>query len=276
MSLGIKASQFGLDAIQFTNPFDAVLGNGCCCAARDLHQLAPRVRPAIGELNVPSYAVGSDQPIVSGIAIHLQNALKPLQYPFRMNAPATRRIGEGYARWRATAPWAIIPRQRPEVSSLRLARTRVKNRSTRLVHEQFGRTLQVGNQCVEDGAQFIGSSTDPVCKRGAVEIDALAADDLGLSIKRKVIRIFGDQHMGHRRFCRQSRLDQPWWSRSLDNAVGAGTACIFGATGADSDEAAPLFRDDCAPGFRDDLAPLRLGSCWSRLFSVYRGWESRF
>ncbi|MDX0061295.1 hypothetical protein GOC19_34145, partial [Sinorhizobium meliloti] len=24
---------------------------------------------------------------------------------------------------------------------------------------------------------------------------------------------------------------------------------------ADSDEAAPLFRDDCAPGFRDDLAP---------------------
>jgi lysophospholipase L1-like esterase len=46
--------------------------------------------------------------------------------------------------------------------------------------------------------------------------------------------------------------------------------------GADSDEAAPLFRDDCAPGFRDDLAPLRLGSCWSRLFSVYRGWESRF
>lgn len=32
---------------------------------------------------------------------------------------------------------------------------------------------------------------------------------------------------------------------------------------ADSDEAAPLFRDDCAPGFRDDLAPLRLGSCWS-------------
>jgi hypothetical protein len=32
---------------------------------------------------------------------------------------------------------------------------------------------------------------------------------------------------------------------------------------ADSDEAAPLFRDDVAPGFRDDLAPLRLGSCWS-------------
>ncbi|MDX0267974.1 hypothetical protein CN187_15520 [Sinorhizobium meliloti] len=29
---------------------------------------------------------------------------------------------------------------------------------------------------------------------------------------------------------------------------------------ADSDEAAPLFRDDCAPGFRDDLAPCLVGS----------------
>ncbi|TCN31226.1 transposase [Shinella granuli] len=30
---------------------------------------------------------------------------------------------------------------------------------------------------------------------------------------------------------------------------------------ADSDEAAPLFRDDCAPGFRDDLAPCFSGVC---------------
>lgn len=32
---------------------------------------------------------------------------------------------------------------------------------------------------------------------------------------------------------------------------------------ADSDEAAPLFRDDCAPGFRDDLAP-----CWWGLQAI--------
>ncbi|RVG27130.1 hypothetical protein CN225_27980 [Sinorhizobium meliloti] len=36
------------------------------------------------------------------------------------------------------------------------------------------------------------------------------------------------------------------------------TVCsVVGA--ADSDEAAPLFRDDCAPGFRDDLAPCLVG-----------------
>lgn len=42
----------------------------------------------------------------------------------------------------------------------------------------------------------------------------------------------------------------------------AGTSDASSYMIADSDEAAPLFRDDCAPGFRDDLAPLRLGSCW--------------
>ncbi|MDX0158662.1 hypothetical protein GOC22_23950, partial [Sinorhizobium meliloti] len=31
--------------------------------------------------------------------------------------------------------------------------------------------------------------------------------------------------------------------------------CCLAYPAADSDEAAPLFRDDCAPGFRDDLAP---------------------
>ncbi|RVK72451.1 hypothetical protein CN154_21860, partial [Sinorhizobium meliloti] len=36
--------------------------------------------------------------------------------------------------------------------------------------------------------------------------------------------------------------------------------CAHGHLLADSDEAAPLFRDDCAPGFRDDLAPCLVGS----------------
>ena len=34
---------------------------------------------------------------------------------------------------------------------------------------------------------------------------------------------------------------------------------------ADSDEAAPRFRDDCAPSFRDDVAPPETGPCWLRL-----------
>ncbi|MQW33249.1 hypothetical protein GHK53_10660 [Sinorhizobium meliloti] len=40
----------------------------------------------------------------------------------------------------------------------------------------------------------------------------------------------------------------------------AGSRGSIGPLSADSDEAAPLFRDDCAPGFRDDLAPCLVGS----------------
>lgn len=43
-------------------------------------------------------------------------------------------------------PWTIIPRECPEVSGLGFARARIKHRSTCLVHEELGRTLQVGDQ----------------------------------------------------------------------------------------------------------------------------------
>jgi hypothetical protein len=78
----------------------------------------------------------------------------------------------------------------------------------------------------------------------------LAAHDLGLPIERQMIGIFGDQHMGYGRFRRQACLDQPCWSRGLNDAVGASTACIFGTTG---DDDAELRRDDVQP-LRDILA----------------------
>ncbi|RVH78134.1 hypothetical protein CN203_11605 [Sinorhizobium meliloti] len=49
-------------------------------------------------------------------------------------------------------------------------------------------------------------------------------------------------------------------SRALIGLFGKEQPQRFNALFADSDEAAPLFRDDCAPGFRDDLAPCLVGS----------------
>ncbi|GAA5658422.1 hypothetical protein Brsp06_04806 [Brucella sp. NBRC 13694] len=43
-----------------------------------------------------------------------------------------------------------------------------------------------------------------------------------------MIGIFGNQDMGDGRFRRQPRLDQACRCRSLDDAIGAGTARIFG------------------------------------------------
>lgn len=56
-----------------------------------------------------------------------------------------------------------------------------------------------------------------------------------------------------------------------DVETGAGEAIRKSLEGAelalraDSDEAAPRFRDDCAPLFRDDVAPPETGPCWLRL-----------
>jgi hypothetical protein len=51
--------------------------------------------------------------------------------------------------------------------------------------------------------------------------------------------------MGDRRFRWQPRLDRAWRSRSLDDAVGAGAACISGPT-----------RDDYPELGRDHVQPL--------------------
>lgn len=135
-SLRIKAAQFGFDPVQLADPFYAVLGNVCCSVTGDLHQLATSMCPTIGKPNVWANPVWTDQPVVSSIAVHLQDAGEALQYSFGMNASATGGVGEGHARWSATAPWAIIPCQRPEVSGL--ARAGIENRGTGLVHEQLG------------------------------------------------------------------------------------------------------------------------------------------
>ncbi|MDX0358964.1 hypothetical protein GOC51_27955, partial [Sinorhizobium meliloti] len=49
-------------------------------------------------------------------------------------------------------------------------------------------------------------------------------------------------------------------NRSSARASAKAAQIGYGHHAADSDEAAPLFRDDCAPGFRDDLAPCLVGS----------------
>ena len=100
-----------------------------------------------------------------------------------------------------------------------------------------------------DGAEFEGGATHPIGKGGTVEIDALAAVDLGLPVERQVIGILADQHMGDRGFGRHATRDQPRRGSCLCNAIGAGPTGIFGAAG---DDDAELGGHDVEP-FRDIL-----------------------
>ena len=55
-------------------------------------------------------------------------------------------------------------------------------------------------------AQMPGSTTDPVCQRRPVQIDALAGINLGLAIERQMVGIFGHQNLGDRGLGRQAAL----------------------------------------------------------------------
>ncbi len=92
--------------------------------------------------------------------------------------------------------------------------------------------------------QQTGGAADPVGQGRAIELDALPGVDLGLPIQRKVIGVFGDQHLGHRRLGRQAALDQPRRRRRLHHHVLASPAGIFGPA---HDQHPELRRHDVEP-----------------------------
>src|SRR6185503_19452990 len=64
-------------------------------------------------------------------------------------------------------------------------------------------------------------SSDPVGEGRAVQLDALPREYLALPIKRKMIAVFGNQHMGEQGGGRQALGDRPLWSGGLmDRAAG--------------------------------------------------------
>jgi hypothetical protein len=82
--------------------------------------------------------------------------------------------------------------QRQVVPSLGFARTGIEHRRGGLVHEQFGRALQIGDQSYKDRAQLECCPDDPLGERGTVEISVLAAHDLGNAVGARRGKHIGD------------------------------------------------------------------------------------
>src|SRR5690606_1443634 len=100
-------------------------------------QLAASMGPAIGERNTRTDATWCDQPVVTGIAVHLQDAGKALQYLFGMKATSARGIGEGNTGRRGAIPRSIISSKGPEVSGLGFSFPWIEHRSAGFIHEQL-------------------------------------------------------------------------------------------------------------------------------------------
>lgn len=71
-----------------------------------------------------------------------------------------------------------------------------------------------------------GRMADPIRQRGAIQVDRLAGINLGLTIERQMVGIFGHQNLGDGGLGGQAALDQ-----GLQNAVLVCAAGIFRAAG---------------------------------------------
>ena len=91
-----------------------------------------------------------------------------------------------------------------------------------------------------------GGIAHPERQHGALDVDALRQQHLGLPMERQMPGIFGNQHVGDHRLGGQPALDQPLRCRRLNHATRAGPAGIFGT-----------MRDDHAELRRNDVEPLR-------------------
>ena len=72
--LGRVAADLRLDGIEPGDLLQALFGDGGGTGAGNVGELAPGMSPAIGERQRTARPVGAGQPIVGGIAIHLQDA----------------------------------------------------------------------------------------------------------------------------------------------------------------------------------------------------------
>src|SRR6056297_664242 len=167
------------------------------------------MRPTLRNADwIPTLAGGTRQPIVSLIAIELQYTVKAPQERFRVFALTIRRVKEAHPGRIIPAPRPVVAGQRPKIAGLGSSAPRVKDRGRCLVHKELRRSLQVLGQPINDRAQVEGGHANPIRQGAAMDLDPGTGKDLALSIQRKMVRVFADQHMRHGALGRQATLDE--------------------------------------------------------------------
>ena len=181
------------------------------------------MRPAEGQ----AHDIALGQCLVSGVAVDLQDSDEALKMPQWLLGFAVGRIEIGDAGRIDPAPGSIVPCIGEQLAGLGAAAAGIKHRRRGLVGEELAGRLQPLEQPLMDRPKQEGCLSNPVGEGRAVQIDALARVDLGLAVEGKVIGIFADQHMRHRRLGRDAALDEARRSRRLHHDLLASPAGVF-------------------------------------------------
>jgi hypothetical protein len=159
-------------------------------------------------------------------------------------------IDVGHGRRARPAPGAIIDGVGPQASGLGPAAARVEHRQRRVVGEELGRGEDALEQALVQGLQPPAGAADPVRQRRAVELDAVAGEDLRLAVQGPVVRVLVDQHLGDQRLAGHAAVDRALGGGRLDHRP---LACPTAVTGA-ADDLDPVLDGDDVEHLGDVLA----------------------
>ena len=190
-------------------------------------------------------ALGPVEPLQPGVAVigvALQVApAAAVEEPLGMGAVPAGRVAEDHDGRRRSAMGAVVGGHRPEEALLHGPAPRVEHRQRRLVHEQARGARQMSVHPLDDGLQVEAGAADPIAEGRAVEVHALAPEDLGLAIERRVVGEFRDDDLGDQRLGRQAAGDDVLGRMGLHDRARAAAAGVFWPA---RDQHAELGRND--------------------------------
>ncbi len=174
-------------------------------ATQHLHEAAADMAPAMDQRPAAFWPVELLEPVVAVIGVALQvSPAAAVEESLGVEALAARGVAEDDDRGRLPAMGAVVGGHGPEEALLCLLSPRIEDRQRRLVHEQARRARQMDAHPLDDRLEVEAGAADPVAQGGSVEVDALAAEYLGLPVQGKMVGELGDDDLRDQRLGRQA------------------------------------------------------------------------
>ena len=208
----------GLDRIKARDPPDRRLGNGRALRLVYVDELAPDMRHAgdFGDL------ARTEQRLEAGIAIGMQEAAIALQMGGGVDALPVRREPVEGGRRCVARPRPLVPHIGPQPRRLRPARAGRQHADRRIIREHRPAFQNMARDRFGQRHQQRRRLAHPARQGRTLEFYPLAGIDAALPVKRQMIGILRDQHMGQQTRPGPAPFDWPRRQRRLMEPLAAG------------------------------------------------------
>jgi hypothetical protein len=189
-----------------TGPATTALGEGRFRRLVDLDEVAARMDETI---NQQDFAGLVHQTVVSGVAVDVAHAFEAgqLAQDFLLAATPGEDIDDSGRR--GPLPGPIIGRVRPELANPRSPASGIEHRHWGLIDKQSAEAVHRLQLQIIQALEHHRRGLHPARQRLAVEGDAVAGQNLRLTVERRQPGVFGDGDVGDECCRRQAAFDEP-------------------------------------------------------------------